>query len=87
MREAFETAPRDGKVVILEDDASGTYEAARWSAEAGEWVGEDGEPIKITPTHWYDSFPFLLEPGSATTDDGGRRPCTSFSCGDGARDP
>ena len=58
MREAFETAPRDGKVVILEDDASGTYEAARWSAEAGEWVGEDGEPIKITPTHWYDSFPF-----------------------------
>ena len=56
MREAFETAPRDGKVVILEDDASGTYEAARWSAEAGEWVGEDGEPIKITPTHWYDSF-------------------------------
>ena len=27
MREAFETAPRDGKVVILEDDASGTYEA------------------------------------------------------------
>ena len=53
MREAFETAPRDGSVVILEDDASGTYEAARWSAEAGEWVGEDGEPIKITPTHWY----------------------------------
>ena len=58
MREAFETAPRDGSVVILEDDASGTYEAARWSAEAGEWVGEDGEPIKITPTHWYDSFLF-----------------------------
>jgi hypothetical protein len=42
MRKAFETAQRDGKVVILEDDASGTYEAARWSAEAGEWVGEDG---------------------------------------------
>ena len=28
MREAFETAPRDGKVVILEDDASGTYALA-----------------------------------------------------------
>jgi hypothetical protein len=69
MREAFETAPRDGKVVILEDDASGTYEAARWSAEAGEWVGEDGEPIKITPTHWYDSFPFssIRAPPQPTT--------------------
>ena len=69
MREAFETAPRDGKVVILEDDASGTYEAARWSAEAGEWVREDGEPIKITPTHWYDSFLFSssLAPPQPTT--------------------
>jgi hypothetical protein len=60
MRQAFETAPRDGKVVILEDDASGTYDVAHWSAEAGEWVGEDGEPSKITPTHWYpySFFPF-----------------------------
>ena len=53
MRQVFETAPRDGKVVILEDDASGTYDVAHWSAEAGEWVGEDGAPSKITPTHWY----------------------------------
>jgi hypothetical protein len=60
MREAFETAPRNGKVVILKDDASGTYDVAHWSAEAGEWVGEDGEPTKITPTHWYPYrfFPF-----------------------------
>jgi hypothetical protein len=63
MREAFETAPRDGKVVILEDDASGTYEAARWSAEAGEWVGEDGEPSNITPTHWY---PYSFLPFSSS---------------------
>jgi hypothetical protein len=42
------------------DDSSGAYEAARWSAEAGERVGEDGEPSKITPTHWYPRsfFPF-----------------------------
>jgi hypothetical protein len=60
MRQAFETAPRDGKVVILEDDASGTYDVAHWSAEAGEWVGENDEPSKIAPTHWYpySHFPF-----------------------------
>ena len=53
MRHAIETAPRDGNVVILEDDASGTCDVAHWSAEAGEWVGENGEPSKITPSHWY----------------------------------
>src|ERR1700694_2851247 len=64
MREAFETAPRDGKIVILEDDASGTYDVAHWSAEAGEWVGEDGEPSKITPTHWY--YPYRFFPFSSS---------------------
>ena len=53
MRQAIDTAPRDGKIVILEDDASGTYDVAHWSAKAGRWVGENGEPSKITPTHWY----------------------------------
>jgi hypothetical protein len=53
MRQAIETAPRNGKVVILEDDASGTYDVAHWSPEAGEWVGRNGKPSKITPTHWH----------------------------------
>lgn len=53
MRYAIDTAPKDGKVVILEDDASGTYDVAHWSVEAGNWIGEDSEPSKITPTHWY----------------------------------
>jgi hypothetical protein len=53
MRRAIATVPRDGKLVILEDDASGTYEVACWSAEAHAWVGENGEPSKITPTHWH----------------------------------
>jgi hypothetical protein len=53
MRQTIETAPRDGKIVILEDDASGTYGVARWSAKAGGWVGENGEPSKIAPTHWH----------------------------------
>ena len=49
----IESAPRDGKFVILEEDAGGNQGVARWSSEAGGWVGEDGEPINITPTHWY----------------------------------
>ena len=31
----------------------GNHGVARWSSEAGGWVGENGEPVKITPTHWY----------------------------------
>src|SRR5258706_10555465 len=53
MRHTIETAPRDGNVIILEDDASGTYDVAHWSPEAGEWGRENGEPSKITPTHWH----------------------------------
>jgi hypothetical protein len=52
MRQAIETAPRDGEVVILENEPTGTYDIAHWSAQTGEWVAEDGEPTKITPTHW-----------------------------------
>jgi len=53
MRRAIEIASRDGKAVLLEDDASGEYAVARWSAEANDWVGESGEPIQIAATHWY----------------------------------
>ena len=53
MRRAIETAPGDGKAILLEDDASGEYAVARWSAEANDWVGESGEPIQIAATHWY----------------------------------
>src|SRR5712664_3237757 len=79
MRRTIETAPRDGNAIILEDDAIGTYDVAHWSAEADEWVGENGEPSKITPTHWYplqgenylrqahniSSSPSLAEPSGA----------------------
>jgi hypothetical protein len=53
MRRAIETAPRDGKAILLEDDASGEYAVARWSAEVNDWVGESREPIQIAATHWY----------------------------------
>src|SRR3954453_1814480 len=52
MRHPIDTAPRDGKFVILEDDVSGSFELAQWSAEARGWVTENGELSKITPTHW-----------------------------------
>jgi hypothetical protein len=63
MRHAIETAPRDGKVVILIDDERETWGIACWSLEAGEWVGRDGKPSKITPTHWH---PFTRDDGSST---------------------
>src|ERR1700736_95405 len=53
MRNTIETAPRNGNVVILKDEARGTYDVAHWSPESGEWIGEDGETTKIMPSHWY----------------------------------
>jgi len=53
MRRMIETAPRDGNFVILQEEATGKYKAARWSLEAAEWVGENGEPVEITPRYWY----------------------------------
>ena len=49
----IETAPRDGGFLILEEDTSGKNDIARWASEAGGWVRENGEPIKITPSYWY----------------------------------
>jgi hypothetical protein len=64
MRRAIETVPRDGKVVILEDDR-GAYELAHWSAEARAWVKENGEPSKITPAYWHATRrdEYLLQEG------------------------
>jgi hypothetical protein len=75
MRQAIATAPRHGSAIILEDDAHGTYDVAHWSAEAGEWVRENGEPSKITPSHWYpiprDKYLPLERDGSSTPSDAG----------------
>ena len=53
MRQTIESAPRDQEDIILEDDASGAFDVAHWSPEAGKWISENGEPSKITPTHWH----------------------------------
>jgi hypothetical protein len=49
----IETAPRDGGFLILEEDTSAKKDIARWASEAGGWVRENGEPIKIRPSYWY----------------------------------
>src|SRR5437660_222723 len=53
IRQTIESAPRNQEDVILEDDARGTFDVAHWSPEAGEWISENAEPSKITPTHWH----------------------------------
>ena len=52
MRRVIDTAPKDGTFVILEDDVSGRFESAQWSAEGRGWVRKNGAPSEITPTHW-----------------------------------
>ena len=49
----IETAPRDGRFLILKEDASGKFNIARWAPEAGGWVRENDQHIKITPAYWY----------------------------------
>ena len=52
MRHTIETAPKDGKVVIIDDDPTGISDVAHRSAQTDEWIAENGEPSKITPTNW-----------------------------------
>jgi hypothetical protein len=53
MRHPIETAPRNRKVVVLEDEKTATVDVASWSAEPHAWLGENGELCKIAPTHWH----------------------------------
>ena len=53
MRKEIDTAPRNGDFVILEDDVSGTYAVARWSAEAAQWLDDEGTPSQLNATHWH----------------------------------
>jgi hypothetical protein len=76
MRHAIETEPRDGKAVILVDVASGTYDIAHWSVEAGEWIRKNGEPSKIKPTHWH---PISRDAYRLQEDEGSSKPSQVFS--------
>jgi len=52
MRQSIKTAPKDGRFLIVDDDVTGRYDIACWSAERGLWIGEDGTPSTVNPTHW-----------------------------------
>lgn len=52
MRHPIETAPKSGKPIILEDDATGATDIVRWSAKANQWLTKTGEPSQMVPTHW-----------------------------------
>ncbi|WP_027523504.1 BA14K family protein [Bradyrhizobium sp. Ec3.3] len=58
MRYPIETAPKNGHSIVLEDEASGSFEVARWSTETDEWIGEYGEASQLTPSHWYPCYSF-----------------------------
>ncbi|RZN10327.1 hypothetical protein CWO91_13440 [Bradyrhizobium genosp. SA-3] len=58
MRYPIEIAPRNGSIVVLEDDATGTIEAAYWSP-TGEWIGEFGQPSALNPSHWHPCYSFF----------------------------
>ena len=53
MRKTIDTAPRNGDFVILEDAARGALAFVRWSAEAAQWLDEDGTPCQLNATHWH----------------------------------
>ena len=52
MSQPIDAAPKDGSSILIEDAASGACDVARWSPEAGTWIGKNGEPSKITASHW-----------------------------------
>src|SRR5262245_59426148 len=52
MRNPIESGPKDGQFVIIEDE-SGNDDVARWSPARKTWVGLNGEPTAIRPTHWW----------------------------------
>jgi len=61
-RYPIQTAPKNGHTIVLEDEASGSFEIARWSTETDEWIGEYGETSRMTPSHWHPCYSFLQFP-------------------------
>ena len=48
----IETAPKDGKIILLHDAQDRTREPGRWSAADGAWVLQDGTRPAFAPAHW-----------------------------------
>jgi len=56
----IETAPKNEEWIALLGESGDAFEIARWSVEKGHWVGQDGAPVRITPTHWFRPNPSWL---------------------------
>lgn len=63
MREAIQSAPKNGTFVILEDAAHGDVAVARWSEVTSQWLDDDDKPVQLSATHWY--LPQTLGPRAA----------------------
>src|SRR4051794_33692823 len=50
--EPIGTVPKQNTFLILYDGLRNEYDIARWSVPPGAWLREDGEPARISPTHW-----------------------------------
>src|SRR4051812_13129629 len=50
--EPIGTVPKQDAFLILYDKLKDEYDIARWSAPPGAWLREDGEPARISATHW-----------------------------------
>jgi hypothetical protein len=59
MRYPIEIAPKNGHIIVLEDETTGCLEVARWCLETEEWIGEYDETLNMTPSHWYPSYCFF----------------------------
>jgi hypothetical protein len=56
----IETAPKNEELIVLLDESGDVFEVARWSAKRGNWVGQEGAPIRIKPTYWFRPNPSWL---------------------------
>lgn len=57
---SIETAPKNEEWIALLGESGDVFEIARWSVEKSNWVGREGEPIRIKPAHWFRPDPSWL---------------------------
>jgi TPR repeat protein len=58
----IKTAPKNEELIALVGESGDVFEVARWSFEKDNWVGKEGEPIRIKPTYWFYPNPSWLPP-------------------------
>jgi hypothetical protein len=46
------TAPKNGELILLRDEAGGVFQLARWCCKNNEWIGEDETPVRVKLTGW-----------------------------------